>query len=70
MGTYTTDPVNLLLKIASKRKWYGDKIEARKAAVYKTMANRGELSHEKASEILELLGYEKIQEETWQKINA
>lgn len=66
MNTYTSTPIDLIIKISSKRKWYADKIEPRKAGVYKTMAARGKLSHEKASEILTLLGYEKIKEETWQ----
>lgn len=54
-----------LLKISQYRKWYGDKIERRKANAYKSLLKKGTLSQKKAGEILHILGYEPLQEEVW-----
>lgn len=55
-----------LLHLMRQRKWYGDAIERRKAAMYKIMLLRGTLSYEMCCTILELLGYERVQDEVWQ----
>jgi len=51
------------------RNWHQGKIERRKAAMYKIGANNNTLSYEKASELLKLLGWQKIKEEVWENEN-
>lgn len=57
--------IDFLSHIMQQRCWYGDKIERRKAAVYKGLNKSGRLSYEKCCEILQHLGYNKIKEEVW-----
>lgn len=59
--------IEVLKRTMQERNWYDDKLERRKAAMYKTLIERNKLSYEKACELLFLLGYEKIKEESWQK---
>lgn len=68
MKIFNKNAIDLLKDVTKQRKWHQGKIEWRKAAITKTNLNRGKLSYEKASEILILLGYEKIREEEWAKI--
>lgn len=61
--------VDLIIEIMKKRNWHEGKIERRKASNYKKRAGEGELSYDKSCEILDILGWEKIKEETWEKSN-
>lgn len=54
-----------LLEISRVRKWYGNKIERRKANAYKSLLKKGTLSQKKAGDILRLLGHKPLQEEVW-----
>lgn len=58
--------VDLLKNVVQERNWHKGLIERRLAAVTKQNLNAGKLSYEKASQILKLIGYQKIKEETWQ----
>ena len=57
----------LLKKVVLERNWHQGLIERRLAAVTKKNVLADKLSYEKASAILRLLGYEKVQEESWRK---
>ena len=63
--TFNKNAIELLKEVTKQRKWHQGKIEIRKAAITKTNLNRGKFSYEKASEILNLLGYSKVKEEEW-----
>ena len=65
--TVTENAINVLQSVMKKRKWYGNKIERRKANVYKNLLSKEKLSYQKASEILVIIGWSKIKEETWNK---
>lgn len=60
----------LLKKVVLEDKWHQKLIERRLAAVTKKNVLADKLSYEKASAILRLLGYEKVQEESWRKIDV
>lgn len=66
MKTKEINAVTLLKQVTSVRYWHQGKIERRAAAQLKRNLNTNQVSYEKAVEILQLLGYQKIQEETWQ----
>ena len=69
MKKYSKNATDLLKELMTQRNWHQGKIERRKAAMYKIGANNNTLSYEKASELLELLGWQKIKEEVWQNEN-
>lgn len=54
-----------LKTLVEKRKWYGDKIERRKANAYKSLLKKNKLSLTKTREILFILGYKPKQKELW-----
>ena len=56
--------IEILQKVMQNRNWHKGLIERRLAAVTKQNAMAGKLSYEKSCEILELLGWQKIKEET------
>jgi hypothetical protein len=60
--------IEVLGTLMEQRGWYADKIERRKANTYKTLLGRGKLSYQQAVKILDLLGWKKIKEETWQLV--
>lgn len=58
----------LLSEIMTRRNWYKPLgIPRNLASEYKRNLYRGTLSHEKKAEILQSLGFEKVQEELWRK---
>lgn len=61
--------IDLLKQIVKKRMWHKGRIEPRLAAMTKINVTENKLSYEKASAILELLGWEKVQEESWAETN-
>lgn len=60
----------VLKEVMKQRNWHQGLIERRLAYETKKNLQSGKLSYEKAAEILKRLGWQKIKEETWQKINA
>jgi len=64
--TIQNNSVEVLREVMKTRKWYGEQIERRKANGYKNLVRQGKLSHEKAAEILILLGWKKVKEEVWE----
>lgn len=58
---------DLLKKVVQDRNWHQGKIEHRLAAMTKTNLSRGKISYEKACEILILLGWQKVKNETWEQ---
>lgn len=62
------NPIEILKTVVQKRNWHQGKIERRLAFETKKNTLADKLSYEKASKILELLGWEKIEEETWQRL--
>ena len=69
MKKYSKNATDLLKELMTHRNWHQGKIERRKAAMYKIGANNNTLSYEKASELLKLLGWQKIKEEVWENEN-
>lgn len=67
--TIHENAVEVLRLIMRERNWHQQKYPSRKASGYKDLLKKGKLSYEKCSEILYLLGYKKIHEETWEKEN-
>jgi hypothetical protein len=67
MSKVNANALKVLSDVMQERKWYGDHIERRKANGYKSLLRQGRLSYEKACELLELIGYKKVQEEVWKK---
>lgn len=65
--TIHENAVEALRLIMMERNWHQRKYPARKAGGYKDLLKKGKLSYEKCREILQLLGYRKIGEETWEK---
>jgi hypothetical protein len=57
--------IDLLKEIVQQRNWHNGKIERKAAYNLKRNLKTGSVSYEKASEILKLLGYEKVKEEVW-----
>lgn len=57
----------VLKQVMQQRNWHQGRIERRLAAVTKQNAIAGKLSYEKASAILQILGWQKIKEEAWQQ---
>lgn len=66
METYNKNAIDLLQEIVQKRNWYSGKISRQLAFQYKKYLKDDKLSYKKAVEILNILGLEKINEETWQ----
>ncbi len=62
----TINAIALLIAITQKRNWHQGKLDRKVASFTKKNVALGKVSYEKAVEILQLLGYQKIQEETWQ----
>lgn len=61
---------DLLWRIVQHRKWHRGKLERRAAGEIKRNLRNGTLSYKTASEILLLLGWSKVEEESWEKRNA
>jgi hypothetical protein len=59
--------LDILADVMQHRNWYGSAYDRRTAATYKSLLNQGRLSYEKASEILNKIGWLKVEEETWQR---
>ncbi len=57
--------VEVLKQVVMQRHWHQGRIERRLAAVTKQNVLACKLSSEKASAILELLGWQKVKEEIW-----
>ncbi len=60
-----TNAIDLLIQLTQKRNWHQGKLDRKVASFTKKNVALGKVSYEKAVEILQLLGYQKIQEETW-----
>lgn len=60
--------IKVLKDLMQVRKWHQEKYTPTKASGYKDLLNKGKLSYEKSIEILHLLGYKKVKEETWEKV--
>jgi len=61
--------LDFLKEIMQERKWHKGLVgKPNEAGVYKSLAKNNKLSHEKASEILEILGYRKVKNEVWEKM--
>ena len=58
--------LEVLKEVSKKRNWYKGKIHRFLASETKRNLMRGKLSHERASELLKLIGWKKIKEEVWE----
>jgi hypothetical protein len=64
---YNKNAIDLLKEITQKRNWYDGKISRQLAFQYKKYLKENKISYKKAVEILEILGYEKINDESWKR---
>ena len=58
--------IEILSKIVQQRNWHKGLLERQVATNIKARIAEGKVSYEKACEVLNLLGYQKIQEEVWE----
>lgn len=54
-----------LQEVMQQRNWHKGLINANVASGYKSLLKKKKLSHEKATEILELIGYVRVRTEAW-----
>lgn len=57
--------IDALKEVMETRNWHKGLIVPNVASGYKWLAKNGNLSHEKATEILELIGFERVRTEAW-----
>jgi hypothetical protein len=62
---YNKNAIDLLKEIVQKRNWYDGNISRQLAFQYKKYLKENKMSYKKATEILNILGYEKINDESW-----
>ena len=60
--------LKLLETIMENKQWYKDKFSKSEASSRKQNLKKGNMSYQRACEILRALGWEKESEETWEKI--
>lgn len=65
---YKINAIELIKLAMEKRNWHHGKITATSAGQHKLNAAKGKLSYEKSCELLEIAGYRKVEEESWEKI--
>ena len=70
MSKIQASAIEVLRQVMQARNWHQNKYPQNKASGYKDLLNKGKLSHEKCSEILNTIGWQKIKEETWESPNA
>lgn len=58
-----------LQEVMQQRNWHKGLINPNVASGYKSLLKKKKLSHEKASEILELIGYARVRTEAWEEGN-
>lgn len=61
--TIQQNPVRILSDLMKKNNWHQSKVP--NSAQLKWCLTNGKVSHEKATETLELLGWKKLEEEKW-----
>ena len=64
--TIQNNALEILKEVVKKRNWYQGKMHRFLASETKRNLKKGKLSYEKASELLKLLGWQKIKEEVWE----
>lgn len=64
MTTIEKSPIEILKKIAEAPDWHQNKIP--NSAQLKWCVKAGKVSHEKATETLQALGWRKVEEEKWE----
>ena len=64
--TIENNALEVLKEVVKKRNWYQNKIDRFLASETKRNLKKGKLSHERASELLKLIGWQKIKEEVWE----
>ena len=64
--TIQNNALEVLKEVVKKRNWYQNKIDRFLASETKRNLKKGKLSSERASELLKLIGWQKIKEEVWQ----
>ncbi len=57
--------IAILSEVVNQRNWHKGLIKRNAATNIKTRLSKNMVSYEKACEVLNLLGYEKIKEEVW-----
>lgn len=67
MTKINKNAIELLKSLTTRQDWDNGAFSPALKHRYRTRVNSGKLSYEKACEILEVLGYEKVKEETWKK---
>jgi hypothetical protein len=58
---------DLLNQVMQTRNWHGGKLERRLAGEHKRNLKKNKLSYEKAVQLLEMAGWQKIEDETFAK---
>lgn len=66
IGKVNINAVALLIEVSKKRNWHEGRIERKIASQTKKNLILGKVSYQKASAILALLGYVKVQDESWE----
>lgn len=65
--TVQANALDVLKEVMKTRNWYEGNISRTSAAEYKRNLPKGKVSYEKACELLNMIGYEKVEDEIWRR---